>query len=85
MNIRDLFVPFEDELQLLPTKRAPSPPVVEWHSAFGDLFFRFKDAEPEILWCDLDYIVTPNVLCPLIAERWRKNSLRAHAFKARMV
>lgn len=59
MNIRDLFVPFEDELQLLPSKRVPAPPLIEWTSAFGDFFFREKGADTQILWCDLGYTVTP--------------------------
>jgi len=59
MNIRDLFVPFEDELQLLPSKRVPEPPLLEWKTAFGDLFFRIKGADPEITWCDLSYSVSP--------------------------
>jgi len=53
VNIRDLFVPFEDELQLLPSKRVPAPPLIEWKSAFGDFFFREKGADPQILWCVL--------------------------------
>jgi len=59
MNIRDLFVPFGDELQLLPSKRVADPPLIEWKTAFGDLFFRVKGAEPEMLWCDLAYSVSP--------------------------
>jgi hypothetical protein len=58
MNIRDLFVPFEDELQLLPSKRVAEPPLIEWRTAFGDLFFRIKGADPEITWCDLAYSVS---------------------------
>ena len=53
MKIRDLLVPFEDELQLLPSSRVPNPPLIEWKSAFGDLFFRAKGMEPEVLWCVL--------------------------------
>jgi len=59
MNIRDLFVPFEDELQLLPSKRVAEPPLIEWKTAFGDLFFRIKGADPEMTWCDLAYSVSP--------------------------
>jgi len=59
MNIRDLFVPFGDELQLLPSKRVADPPLIEWKTAFGDLFFRIKGAEPEMMWCDLAYSVSP--------------------------
>ena len=53
MTIHDLFAPFADELQLLPSPRVPNPPLIEWTSAFGDFFFRVKGAEPEILWCVL--------------------------------
>jgi len=60
MTIRDLFVPFEDELQLLPPKRVTEPPLIEWKAAFGDLFFRVKGADPEVLWCDLAYTVPPS-------------------------
>ncbi len=59
MKINDLFVPFEDELQLLPSPRVPDPPLIEWKSAFGDLFFRLKGAEPGILWCDLGRNLAP--------------------------
>ena len=44
MKITDLFVPFADELQLAPSARVANPPLVEWTSAFGDLFFRPKAA-----------------------------------------
>ena len=53
MKITDLFAPFPDELQLAPTKAVANPPLVEWTSAFGDLFFRPKAADPQILWCVL--------------------------------
>lgn len=59
MNIHDLFVPFEDELQLLASQRVADPPRIEWKAAFGDLFFRIKGAEPEVTWCDLGYSVSP--------------------------
>ncbi len=58
MTIRDLFAPFEDELQLLPSPRNPNPPLIEWRAAFGDFFFRVKGMEPEVLWCDLGYTIT---------------------------
>ena len=53
MKITDLFVPFPDELQLTPSTRVADPPLIEWASAFGDLFFRPQGADPEILWCVL--------------------------------
>ncbi len=67
MKIHDLFVPFDDELQLLPSPRVSRPPLIEWKSAFGDLFFRIKGEEPTILWCDLGYTITPKR--PLPANR----------------
>ncbi|BCM90492.1 hypothetical protein IAD21_02345 [Abditibacteriota bacterium] len=59
MTIQDLFEPFEDDLQLQSTPRFPTLPIIEWRSAFGDFFFRIKGANPQILWCDLGYTVTP--------------------------
>lgn len=59
MSIQDLFVPFKDELQLRPTLRLPEPPLIEWYAAFGDFFFRLKGADPQLLWCDLGYTITP--------------------------
>ena len=53
MIITDLFVPFPDELQIAATSRVPAPPRVEWTSAWGDLFFRVKGADPQIVWCVL--------------------------------
>ena len=53
MKITDLFAPFADELQLAATPRVSNPPLVEWTSAWGDLFFCVKGAEPQITWCDL--------------------------------
>ena len=53
MKITDLFAPFPDELQLAATPRVSSPPRVEWASAWGDLFFRVKGADPQITWCVL--------------------------------
>ena len=53
MKITDLFAPFPDELQLSATPRLSSPPLVEWASAFGDLFLRVKGADPQTVWCVL--------------------------------
>ena len=53
MKITGLFVPFADELQLAATPRVSNPPLVEWTSAWGDLFFRVKGADPQIVWCVL--------------------------------
>ncbi len=53
MKITDLFQPFPDELQLLSAPKLSVPPLVEWTSGFGDLFFRAKGADPQILWCVL--------------------------------
>ena len=53
MKITDLLVPFADELQLAPTPRVANPPLIEWASAWGDLFFRPQAADPQIVWCVL--------------------------------
>ena len=53
MTITDLFAPFPDELQLAATPRLSNPPLVEWTSAWGDLFFRIQGADPQIVWCIL--------------------------------
>ena len=53
MKITDLFAPFADELQLGPSARLANPPLVEWTSGWGDLFFRPKGADTEIVWCVL--------------------------------
>ncbi len=59
MNIRDLFAPFEDELPLRAAGRVPDPPVIEWRAAWGDLFFRPQGSDPQLVWCDLAYSVSP--------------------------
>ena len=53
MKITDLFAPFPDELQIAATPRVPTPPRVEWASAWSDLFFRVKGTDPRITWCVL--------------------------------
>ena len=53
MRSTDLFAPFPDELQLAATPSVSNPPLIEWTSAWGDLFFRVKGADPQILWCVL--------------------------------
>ncbi len=53
MKITDLFAPFADDLQLSATPSLSNPPFIEWTSGFGDLFFRIKGADPQIVWCVL--------------------------------
>lgn len=53
MKITDLFAPFADELQLAATPSLSNPPLVEWTSGFGDIFFRIRGADQQIVWCVL--------------------------------
>lgn len=53
MKITDLFAPFPDELQLAATPSLSNPPLIEWTSGFGDLFFRIQGAGLQIVWCVL--------------------------------
>ena len=53
MKITDLFAPFPDTLHLAATPRLSNPPLIEWTSGFGDLFFRIQGADPQIVWCIL--------------------------------
>ncbi len=59
MILNDLFTPFGDELQLRPSPHTPNPPLIEWRAALGDFFFRPKGADPQILWCDVGYTISP--------------------------